>query len=84
MTTTKLTAEAFRDLCHHVQDARATLSGCLDREAPTEADRLLRLVVELRGATLRRVNPALEQLRDKVIYSAMLEHARRGYEETSP
>ena len=80
-TTVKLTAEQFRDLCHGVQDAEASLGSCLAREAPAEAERLLRLVIELRAAKLLRANQTLEQLRDRVIYSAMRTHARRGHQE---
>ncbi len=77
-TTTKLTAEQFRDLCHGVQDAAASLGSCLEREAAGEAERLLRLVRELHAAELRRANRALEQLRERVIDCAMRAHARRG------
>jgi hypothetical protein len=75
---TKLTSEQFKDLCRGVQDARASLDSCIDREAPSEAERLLRLVVGLRGAAPMRASRALEKLRDDTIYSAMLSHARRG------
>jgi hypothetical protein len=61
-----------------VQDAAASLNSCLDSEAAREAERLLRLVMELRAAELRRANPTLEQLRDRVIDSAMRAHARRA------
>lgn len=73
-----LTAEQFRDLCHEVRDLRASLDSCTEREAPAEAERLLRRVTELRAAKLKRANRRLTQLRDDVIYSAMLSHARRG------
>lgn len=80
----KLTAEQFRDLCHDVQAARADLDSCLDNEAPARADRLLVLVQELRRVEPKRADRALSKLRDEVIYTAMLAHARRGYEDGAP
>ena len=81
MSNAMLTAEQFRDLCHDVQAARADLDSCLDNEAQGRADQLYALVRELRGASLKRASRTLFELRDKVIYSAMLAHARRGYSE---
>lgn len=77
-----MTSEQFKDLCHEVQEKRANLDSCLDSEAPAVAARLLVLVQELRGMTLRRSDRALLKLRDEVIYSAMLSHARRGGESS--
>jgi hypothetical protein len=77
-TTIKLTFEQFRDLCHGVQDAEASLGSCLEREAAREAERALRLVSEVHAAELLRANPTLEQLRDRVIDIAMRTHARHG------
>lgn len=74
----KLTAEQFRDLCDGVQDARASLASCLEREAPAESERLLKLVQELRGATLARANLELEHRRDRIIYTAMLAYSGRS------
>ncbi len=74
----KLTAEAFRDLCNAVQDARASLASAMPSEAHSEAERLLKLVQELRGATLRRADQSLEHRRDRTIYTAMLAYSGRS------
>jgi len=72
-----LTAEHFRDLCRGVADQRASLDSCHDSEAPAEAERLLRMVTELKAATLRRANRELEAFREREIYTAMLAYHRR-------